>query len=656
MAIQFLTDVNADSGTLYVDAAAGTVGIGTTSPTDRLQVTGSGGTSLTSTQAVALTVKGGGNSSNIQVWGSSSSQATYAVLTSSGNFGIGTTSPSSKLHVSGTSLVTGSVTGAIAQFTNTSSTGGAGVQIQGGPSSGGVILKLSDYQGNQRLLVAGDGNTQIAGSVTIDTIANAAGDTDKFLVSNSGIVQYRTGAQLAADIGAVTGGPFLPLAGGTMTGNTLHGDNVKSLYGAGNDLELYHDATNTYITNDTGDLYIRNNDNDKDIIFQSDNGAGGVSAYLTLDGSAARTIASKDIQFNDNVYARFGNATNGDLIIGHTNFGSPVNSISSPDGTTSLKISASNLILESANAETYIDCNFNSSVDLYHNNVKKFATLSTGASVTGKLGIDTTSPNTQIEVYNNNDQAATLRLATSATTGGEVASEISFAFDETTVGGKIESVINSNEDGVDFKFYNGSATPTVTITGSDIDFNSYTSTSVSTTGPINANQNQQAPSQDTLAALCVDPSGNVVRGEQEATFTFTLAQLNSTLGQTLISAPGADKAVVVTYTDWMMKYSSTGTTTNNLEIRQANLAQANASVSVLPALRFNEIVNQSQSGSAPFYGFYTRDIPTGSGSQGRTYAVNKATTIHKQNAGTYPSGLTSISIKIRYRIFDVDTF
>ncbi len=585
MAIQFLTDVNADSGTLYVDAAAGNVGIGTTSPTDKLQVTGSGGTSLTSTQGVALTVKGGGNSNNIQVWGSSSSQATYAVLTSSGKFGIGTTSPSSTLQVSGTSLVTGSVTGAIAQFTNTSGTGGAGVQIQGGPSSGGVILKLSDYLGNQRLLVAGDGNTQIAGSVTIDTIANATGDTDKFLVSNSGIVQYRTGAELAADIGAVTGGPFLPLA---PTGTD---------------------------------------------------------------------VITGDVRIAENKYFRFGAGANaaGSLIIGHENFGSPY-SLILENGSGDLKIQATNLLLQSANGETYIDCNFNSSVDLYHNNVKKFATLSTGASVTGKLGIDTTSPNTQLEVFNNDDQAATLRLATSTPDAGEVAGEISFAFDETTVGGKIESVINSNEDGTDFKFYNGGANPTVTITESSIDFGSYTATAVSTTGSLNANQNNQAPTQDTLATLSVDPSGNVVRGEQEATFTFTTAQLNSTLGQTLISAPGADKAVVITYTDWMMKYSSTGTTTNNLEIRQANLAQANASVSVLPALRFNEIVNQSQSGSAPFYGFYTRDIPTGSGSQGRTYAVNKATTIHKQNSGTYPAGLTSVSIKIRYRVFDVDTF
>lgn len=196
----------------------------------------------------------------------------------------------------------------------------------------------------------------------------------------------------------------------------------------------------------------------------------------------------------------------------------------------------------------------------------------------------------------------------------------------------------------------------ITVKEGAIKFDPYTATAVSTTGPLNANQNNQAPTQDTLATLSVDPSGNVVRGEQEATFKFTLAQLNSTLGQTLISAPGADKAVIITYTDWMMEYSSTGTVNNQLEIRQANLAQANASVSVLPALRFNEIVNQSQSGSAPFYGFYTRDIPTGSGSQGRTYAVNKATTFHKQTSSPYPSGLTSISIKIRYRVFDVDTF
>jgi len=48
----------------------------------------------------------------------------------------------------------------------------------------------------------------------------------------------------------VTGGGtgvFLPLAGGTMTGDIVHNDNVKSTYGNGNDLQIYHDGTDSYI-------------------------------------------------------------------------------------------------------------------------------------------------------------------------------------------------------------------------------------------------------------------------------------------------------------------------------------------------------------------------------------------------------------------------
>ena len=42
-------------------------------------------------------------------------------------------------------------------------------------------------------------------------------------------------------------GAYLPLAGGLMVGNTTHNDNVKSIYGTGNDLEIYHDGNNSYI-------------------------------------------------------------------------------------------------------------------------------------------------------------------------------------------------------------------------------------------------------------------------------------------------------------------------------------------------------------------------------------------------------------------------
>ena len=52
-------------------------------------------------------------------------------------------------------------------------------------------------------------------------------------------------------------GPFLPLAGGTMTGNTIHNDGVKSFYGTGNDLQILHDGSNSYIADTgTGALFI----------------------------------------------------------------------------------------------------------------------------------------------------------------------------------------------------------------------------------------------------------------------------------------------------------------------------------------------------------------------------------------------------------------
>ena len=64
----------------------------------------------------------------------------------------------------------------------------------------------------------------VTGSATISSIANASSDTDKFLVSDSGVVKYRTGAQLRSDIGAGTGSGTVTsvatgdgLSGGTIT-------------------------------------------------------------------------------------------------------------------------------------------------------------------------------------------------------------------------------------------------------------------------------------------------------------------------------------------------------------------------------------------------------------------------------------------------------
>ena len=55
----------------------------------------------------------------------------------------------------------------------------------------------------------------------------------------------------------VTGGPYLPVAGGIMNGPTYHGNNVKSFWGSGNELSIFHDGTNGYIENILGNLKIQ---------------------------------------------------------------------------------------------------------------------------------------------------------------------------------------------------------------------------------------------------------------------------------------------------------------------------------------------------------------------------------------------------------------
>ena len=51
-------------------------------------------------------------------------------------------------------------------------------------------------------------------------------------------------------------GVYLPLAGGTMTGTTNHGDNVKSRFGTGNDLTIFASGTTSVLDIPAGDFYI----------------------------------------------------------------------------------------------------------------------------------------------------------------------------------------------------------------------------------------------------------------------------------------------------------------------------------------------------------------------------------------------------------------
>jgi len=83
-------------------------------------------------------------------------------------------------------------------------------------------------------------------------------------------------------------------------------DNIALTIGNENDLILRHNATNSEIINNTGNLEIRNQQDDGDIIFKSDDGSGGTTAYLTLDGSSTITQVHKNLRFDDNVELQLG--------------------------------------------------------------------------------------------------------------------------------------------------------------------------------------------------------------------------------------------------------------------------------------------------------------------------------------------------------------
>jgi hypothetical protein len=179
------------------------------------------------------------------------------------------------------------------------------------------------------------------------------------------------------------------------------------------DLQIFHESNNSFISNNIGDLTIRNLANDKDIIFQSDNGSGGVETYFFLDGSLKLNRFLTDTLYNDNVEARFG--TNTDLKIYHDGSNSYIDEV----GTGSLFIRASDIFLKTNTSENAIACASNGAVSLYYDNAEKLATTSTGVSVTGGgtftgnvdvnglFKVDSTNP---IILLNESDQTANNRL------------------------------------------------------------------------------------------------------------------------------------------------------------------------------------------------------------------------------------------------------
>ena len=151
---------------------------------------------------------------------------------------------------------------------------------------------------NHLLKIYPTGTATFVGAVTSPTFLGDLNGTIN--TATTGVTQtagdnstlIATTAYADAAAAAVPIGNYLPLAGGTMTGvtqfndHTNYGDQVYARFGASQDLQIFHNGTDSFIDNYTGSLTIRNRQDDGNIVFTCDDGSGGLASYLTLNGNS----------------------------------------------------------------------------------------------------------------------------------------------------------------------------------------------------------------------------------------------------------------------------------------------------------------------------------------------------------------------------------
>ena len=117
-------------------------------------------------------------------------------------------------------------------------------------------------------------------------------------------LNFATKKYVDDSIPTVPGTPALSavLAVGNTSGanNIIIADNQKVILGTDSDIELFFNSDG-YIRNKTGDLYIQNLADDKSIYFQCDDGSGGVTEYMRIDGNVGKNLFYKTVVISNNL-------------------------------------------------------------------------------------------------------------------------------------------------------------------------------------------------------------------------------------------------------------------------------------------------------------------------------------------------------------------
>jgi len=197
---------------------------------------------------------------------------------------------------------------------------------------------------------------------------------------------------------------------GTITGSDLATnvdlvDNQKLRLGNSQDLQIFHNGTDSRIVNTTGDLSVRGGV----IKLASTTGeeyircTANSSVDLFHDNVVKLTTNSDGYRSNDNVKAQFGDGN--DLQIYHSGTESWIKET----GVGNLYIASNKIVFQNAatNEDTAI-FNENGAVELFYDDSKKFETLNDGVLVTGKVSATgdlaiTSSDGQKIRIGQSND-------------------------------------------------------------------------------------------------------------------------------------------------------------------------------------------------------------------------------------------------------------
>jgi len=173
-----------------------------------------------------------------------------------------------------------------------------------------------------------------------------------------------------------------------ISGDLFFIDSSRIYMGSSNDYYQFHDGSNTHIVNATGNLVYRS-----DTHHFKDKDNGDTHAKFIHDGAVElyhngtrRFFTYSDgvhidtgiLRGDDNAKIALGSATGGDLKIYHNG----VNSFIEDSGTGALALLTSQFVVKNpANSELFINAVENAQVELYHNNLKKLSTISTGIEI-----------------------------------------------------------------------------------------------------------------------------------------------------------------------------------------------------------------------------------------------------------------------------------